>query len=104
MTEASYSTKGFDWASFPLAKDDYAINDNHAVCPECGNEMQIDMCDMPHNANDGYEWEETCSKCETKFKVTMRVSVSFKSEWNSSPPSAPPTSPKTLPNKDPKTK
>ena len=66
---------------FPLSKDDYSVNDNDTVCPECGYKMRVAMCDMPHSANDGYEWIETCEDCGKKYNVTFCVSYHFRSGY-----------------------
>lgn len=66
---------------FPLEKNDYEVDSTDAICPNCGNHQYIEMGDLPTGTNDGYSWEETCDKCETKFKVILSISTHFTSEW-----------------------
>lgn len=68
-----------DLNDYPLKDGEYDVDDNDAICPQCGNRWQVELCDWP-GARDGSTCEEECDVCHTKFILTFCVSYHFRSE------------------------
>lgn len=50
-----------------------AESDEDLICPWCGWAIGHDDSDTPQSGR----WEETCEKCNNKFKVEAEYSVTF---------------------------
>ena len=53
----------------------YEIDNNDAVCPNCGYKQYQELCDL--RLHDGDEYDFVCPECKTKCKICFCISHSF---------------------------